>query len=71
LMERRQSALDARSFDAVLTAQGRALMRRARRQHHNDLHALFFDRLDDDALRCLVEIWARLDPRAETSRVGT
>jgi DNA-binding MarR family transcriptional regulator len=68
LMERRQSAVDARSFDAVLTSEGRALMRKARRQHHNDLYALFFSRLDDDDLRCLVEIWARLDPAAETSR---
>lgn len=60
LMERRRSAVDARGFDAVLTREGRALMRKARRQHHSDLHALVFSRLDDDHLRCLVDVWARL-----------
>lgn len=68
LMERRRSPVDGRGFDAVLTRQGRTLMRQARRQHHSDLHALFFSRLDDDHLRCLVDIWARLDPAADTSR---
>lgn len=62
LIERRRSPDDARSFDAVLTSKGRALMRKARRRHHRDLQALFFSRLDDDQLRCLVGIWARLDP---------
>jgi len=62
LIERRRSAADGRGFDAVLTGEGRALMRRAWRQHHADLEALFFGRLDEDSLRCLADIWARLDP---------
>ncbi|WP_037816960.1 MULTISPECIES: MarR family winged helix-turn-helix transcriptional regulator [Amycolatopsis] len=60
LIERRQSAVDARSFDAVLTAQGRALMRKARRRHHEDLRTLFFDRLDDEQLRLLAAVWRDL-----------
>ena len=62
LIERRRSAADGRGFDAVLTSEGRALMRRAWRQHHADLEALFFSRLDKDSLRCLADVWARLDP---------
>lgn len=62
LIERRRSSVDARSFDAVLTSKGRALTRKARRRHHRDLQELFFSRLDDDQLRCLVGIWERLDP---------
>jgi DNA-binding MarR family transcriptional regulator len=62
LIERRRSDVDARSVDAILTKEGQALMRKARRQHHGDLRALFFGRLDDDQLRCLVDIWSRLDP---------
>jgi DNA-binding MarR family transcriptional regulator len=68
LIERRRSAVDARSFDAILTSEGRALMRKARRQHHSDLRALFFGRLDDEQLRCLINIWACLDSTVDTSR---
>ena len=64
LIERRRSRVDGRSVDAALTDEGRALMRRAWRQHHGDLRELFFDRLDDDRLRCLADVWARLDPEA-------
>ncbi|TMR06635.1 MarR family transcriptional regulator [Actinomadura soli] len=68
LIERRRSAADGRGFDATLTGSGRALIRRARRRHHADLRELFFNRLDDDHLRSLAEVWARLDPSAETGR---
>lgn len=61
LIERRRSAVDGRGFDATLTGDGRALMRKARRRHHSDLRALFFNRLDDDQLRSLAAIWADLD----------
>ncbi|TYK50985.1 MarR family transcriptional regulator [Actinomadura decatromicini] len=70
LIERRRSAVDGRGFDASLTADGRKLIRRARRQHHNDLRELFFDRLDDDHLRCLAEIWTLLAPDAGGARAG-
>lgn len=61
LIERRRSAVDGRSFVATLTRDGRTLMRTAWRQHRGDLQALFFSHLEEDHLRCLVEIWARLD----------
>lgn len=63
LIERRRSAVDGRSFDAILTREGRALLRKAWRRHHSDLRELFFDRLSDDDLRRLADIWARLDPK--------
>lgn len=62
LIERRRSAIDGRGFDATLTTSGRALTRRARRQHHSDLRELFFTRLDDGHLRSLAETWSLLDP---------
>jgi DNA-binding MarR family transcriptional regulator len=65
LIERRRSAIDGRGLDATLTSSGRALIRRARRRHHRDLHELFFSRLEDDDLRVLAEIWARLHPDAD------
>ncbi len=65
LIERRRSTVDGRGFDVVLTKEGRALLRKAWRRHRSDLRELFFDRLDDDDLRCLVRVWARLDPAQE------
>ena len=62
LIERRRSADDGRSSNAVLTKDGRAILRKAWRQQHADLRRLFFDRLDDDDLRNLANVWARLGP---------
>ncbi|MFI0424404.1 MarR family winged helix-turn-helix transcriptional regulator [Spongiactinospora sp. 9N601] len=62
LIERRRSAADGRGFDVTLTTEGRALLRKAWRQQYQDLHRLFFDRLDDDDLRALAGIWDRLAP---------
>lgn len=67
LIERRQSTTDGRSVEAVLTREGRALMRRAWRQQLSDLHTLFFGRLSDDDLRCLAAIWSRLDPASDAT----
>lgn len=66
LIERRRSTVDGRGYDAVLTRDGRTLLRKAWRQQHSDLRRLFFDRLDDDHLRSLADIWARLDPADDT-----
>ena len=60
LIERRQSSVDARSVEATLTTEGRALLRRAWRQQYRDVRALFLDRLDDDDLQHLADIWDRL-----------
>ncbi|GAA4055202.1 MarR family transcriptional regulator [Actinomadura miaoliensis] len=65
LIERRRSAEDGRGFEAVLTREGRALLRKAWKQHHGDLRRLFFDRLDEDDLRQLTTIWTRLAPEDE------
>ncbi|PSK98662.1 DNA-binding MarR family transcriptional regulator [Haloactinopolyspora alba] len=62
LIERQQSSADGRAVDVVLTSDGRALLRKAWKQQHGDLRRLFLDRLDDDDLRDLVRIWARLAP---------
>lgn len=67
LIERRRSEHDGRSLDAVLTAQGRALLRKAWRQHHHDLRELFLDRLSEHELRQLADLWARLDTDDDSS----
>jgi DNA-binding MarR family transcriptional regulator len=68
LIERRRPAGDGRGFEAVLTPEGRNIMRRAWRQQYGDLRALFFDRLDDDQLRNLADVWAQLDPENDEER---
>ncbi|HET8589650.1 MAG TPA: MarR family transcriptional regulator [Nakamurella sp.] len=60
LIERRPTPQDGRGAAAVLTAQGRSLLRKAWVQHHDDLRRLFFDRLDEADLNELVRIWERL-----------
>jgi DNA-binding MarR family transcriptional regulator len=65
LIERRRSADDGRGFVAVLTRDGRALLRKAWKQQHDDLRRLFFDRLEEDDLRNLAGVWARLAPEDE------
>ncbi|HLR27150.1 MAG TPA: MarR family transcriptional regulator [Ruania sp.] len=67
LIRRRQSAVDARSFDMVLTQDGQAALDRARVRHHQDLRRLVFDRLDDDQLHCLATVWQHLAPPEGTS----
>lgn len=62
LIERHRAAGDGRGFVAVLTAEGRALLRKAWRQQYTDLRRLFFDRLDDEDLRDLARVWTRLRP---------
>jgi DNA-binding MarR family transcriptional regulator len=65
LIERRPSAADGRSVEAVLTSDGKALLRKAWRQQRSDLRRLFFSRLGDDDLRCLARVWSLLDPDGE------
>lgn len=64
LIERRRAQADGRGSSAVLTDDGRALIRRAWKQQRRDLHRLFFDHLTDDDLRALAAIWERLAPPA-------
>jgi DNA-binding MarR family transcriptional regulator len=60
LMERQRSAVDGRGFDVTLTRKGRALLRKAWRQQYRDIRRFFLDRLDDEDLRRLADIWDRL-----------
>lgn len=65
LIERRRAAEDGRGYVAILTDEGRTLLRKAWRQQYDDLRRLFFDRLDDDDLRSLARVWSRLDPEGD------
>lgn len=65
LIERRRAEEDGRGMVAVLTPQGRALLRSAWRQHRADLQRLFFDRLDEQDLRDLARVWAKVLPETE------
>jgi len=60
LIERRRSAADGRGSEAVLTSQGRSLLRKAWRKQYAQLRQLFFDRLDSDDLSRLADVWRRL-----------
>jgi DNA-binding MarR family transcriptional regulator len=62
LIARNQAVEDKRGLVAVLTPEGRTVLRKAWLQQHADLRRLFFDRLDDDDLQDLARIWARLRP---------
>ncbi|MQY09928.1 hypothetical protein SRB5_00310 [Streptomyces sp. RB5] len=70
LIERQRSAGDGRGFTAVLTRDGRALLRKAWRRQYSDLRRLFLDRLDDDHLRNLAEAWVLLAPEDENTQDG-
>lgn len=60
LIQRRPSAADGRGSEAVLTRDGRTVLRRAWRTQYAQLRELFFDHLDQSDLTRLAEIWARL-----------
>jgi DNA-binding MarR family transcriptional regulator len=61
LIQRRPSAVDGRGSEAALTKEGRALLRKAWRKQYAQLRELFFDRLDQQDLSRLADIWTRLD----------
>jgi DNA-binding MarR family transcriptional regulator len=64
LVRRESSRVDARGADAVLTDAGLALYRRAQRSHHDNVRALFLDRLSDAQLDQLADAWRAVDPEA-------
>jgi len=63
LVVREQRADDARSYDVVLSPQGRKLLRVANNAHLRRIRELFIDRLSDDQVTQLVAIWNAVDPR--------
>jgi DNA-binding MarR family transcriptional regulator len=64
LIRRERTVDDARGAVAVLTEQGLATYRRAQRTHHDNVRALFVDRLSDAQLGQLAGAWAAVDPEA-------
>jgi DNA-binding MarR family transcriptional regulator len=64
LVDREPSRVDARGADAVLTGAGHALYRRALRSHHDNVRALFLDRLSDAQLNQLASAWAAVYPES-------
>lgn len=61
-IERKRATQDKRGFLAILTPQGRAVLRKAWKKQYGDLRRLFFDRLDDQDLGDLARIWDKLQP---------
>ena len=60
LIRREPDPDDARSTFAVITPRGRALIRKARRTHHELLQRRFGDALDDDDVADLTRIMERI-----------
>ncbi|MCM2390505.1 MarR family winged helix-turn-helix transcriptional regulator [Streptomyces albipurpureus] len=56
-VERRKCSSDARGFDAVLTETGKKAYRRARKVHLTGLRREFLDKLSEEQLTALSEIW--------------
>ena len=64
LVSREPDPVDARSTYAAITPQGRSVVRRARRRHHDFLQATFGDALAERDAAHLVRIMARVDARS-------
>ncbi|WP_119698379.1 MarR family winged helix-turn-helix transcriptional regulator [Microbacterium halotolerans] len=60
LIERSRAASDGRSYELRLTAAGGALLRKAWKQQYADIRRLFLDKLSDDQLQALADVWASL-----------
>jgi DNA-binding MarR family transcriptional regulator len=60
LIERERCATDARGFDAVLTAAGRAKLEEARVTHRADIRERFLAHMSEDEQRVLAGVWSRL-----------
>jgi DNA-binding MarR family transcriptional regulator len=64
--ERRED--DARSFDVVLTEEGRRRLRAANVTHLERVRERFLDRLSDEQLEQLAGVWAAIEPDASPPR---
>lgn len=60
LLERRRCATDGRGFEAVLTPEGRRLLKRVHVKHLQAVRALFLDRLTPEEQATLAAIWDKL-----------
>lgn len=64
--ERRED--DARSYDAVLSRQGRKLAKAATQAHLRRVRELFIDRLSEAQITQLIAIWTAVDPQFAAPR---
>ena len=64
--ERRED--DARSYDAVLSPQGRKLAKAATQAHLRRVRELFIDRLSEAQITQLIAIWTAVDPQFAAPR---
>jgi DNA-binding MarR family transcriptional regulator len=72
LITRIRSAEDLRGYEARITAAGRRALKRANRQHLDDVRELFLEHLTQDELEVLAAVWRRLKARTgtDTARVS-
>lgn len=67
LIERQQSSVDKRSYQAFLTEHGESVLEKARDHHLNDVRELFFNHLTDRHLHNLIDVWNQLDETDDTN----
>jgi DNA-binding MarR family transcriptional regulator len=60
LITRNRCPEDLRGYAVQLTPAGRKALKRANRQHLEDVRELFFDHLSEEEVELLAGIWARL-----------
>jgi DNA-binding MarR family transcriptional regulator len=63
LIVRERRADDARSYDAVLSPEGWELVKTATVAHIRCVRDLFIDRLSEEQITQLIDIWDTIDPR--------
>ena len=61
LLARERDDADARSYNLVLTTAGRTRLRAANRTHLRGVRELLLDKLSDDQLAQLADIWSAID----------
>jgi hypothetical protein len=66
LVRGERTSADARGAGAVTTDAGLAVSRRAQRSHHDNVPAVFLDRLSEDQLHQLRVAWVAVRPQALT-----
>ena len=59
--ERRED--DARSYDTVLSPQGRKLLKAANKAHLDRIRELFITHLSETQITHLIDVWNAVDPR--------
>jgi DNA-binding MarR family transcriptional regulator len=69
LIARARSADDLRGYHARITAAGRRALKRANRQHLDDVRELFLDHLTREELEVLGGVWRRLTSQTAAETV--